>query len=796
MKCIDNLGLKYSEASKARGKLITSVISLSSALMFVIGIMIIMTFGIWLKYDVVSFGEFDAAYVNVTEEQSIELNRVDSFNNVGNKHLLGFIEDYFHTYAVVAVDESFISGLNFNLLEGRYPVDSFDITLSESAISYLGIVGKIGDEITLSYNSLIDKSPRQETFILTGILKDNIFQEEGYKETFIVSEAFANTSNDFVRRDVFISKNIFVSTNDLLETGTMFNISKNQLALRLSNSEMINGILAPSLLVASLVILLSIVSIGNIFSYSINERIKTIGLLKSIGMTHSQLKKAFIKEGYQFIKKGILYGFILGIIAFLAIVFGQYSLTDTTNTNESLLSKLDLNIFLINDVWLAVLFMFVSTFITVWIAVTISIYIPFKRTKKISITSSINYVGNKNVRTKIRRSALIKKPAVKLAVINFKTSKVKSVLPSVFLALSAALFIFFTSFLRSIDSRVLAESMTQGDILVEGIVTEDLLDDVRGIDSVLDIGTIKQLNVTIPFEDVSVSENFIDSEVYLNNIKDEGKLGLESVLIGYNETMFNELDLSSLKDNEAYLYDIYDFSEYEIGDEISQIYIDKFGNEIILNVIFKGYITSGNTSLPYVYGSPLIIVNDSLLVDKIGVTDYFLAGLLVEESLEKVKQEIKDVTEGRQIEVTTLDEIEQEVYREFFLISSMGYGLFIVVGLVSFTMIINNIYTSITSRKHEFAILRSIGMTKKQLKNYLLWEAKIYMIFVVMISVPLGYFISKYVLSNLAEQNSHFIWTFPPSSLLIIVIYYVIIYLVTKKVFNKMDTNTVAELLR
>ncbi|QVK20398.1 ABC transporter permease [Mycoplasmatota bacterium] len=795
MKCIDNLGIKYSEASKARGKLITSVISLSAALMFVIGIMIIMTFGIWLKWDFVSFGDFDAAYINVTDEQSVELSKEDSFNSVGKTHLLGFIRDHFNTYKVETVDKSIISGFNYNLLEGRYPDSSSDITLSESAISYLGANGIIGEEITLSYQSL-DEDQRQETFILTGIIKDNIFQEEGYKETFIVSEAFAHISNDFVRRDVYISKKIFVSTNDLLKTGTTLNISKNQLALPISNSEMINGILAPSILVASLVILLSIVSVGNIFSYSINERIKTIGLLKSIGMTHNQLKIVFKKEGYQFLKRGIIYGFVLGIIAFLSIVLVQYLMTDTTNTNDSLLSKLDLNIFLIKDVWLMVLFMFISTFITIWIAVKISIYIPFRKTKKISITSSINYVGNKSVRYESRKNALIKKPAAKLAIINFKTNKIKSILPSIFLALSAALFIFLTSFLKSMDSRILAEGMTQGDVLVEGVVTEDLIDDLSKLDNVRDIVVIKQLDVTIPFEDVSINENFIDSEVYLNNLREEGKLGLESKLIGYNETMFNELELSSLNDNEAYLYDIYKYSDYEIGDEINQIFIDDSGNEMILSVVFKGYITSSNIKLPFVYGSPLIIVNDSLLIDKIGVTDYFLAGLLVEGSLEKVKQEIEDITEDKQIQVTTLDEIEQELYREFFLISSMGYGLFIVIGIVSFTMIINNIYTSITGRKREFAILRSIGMTKNQLKMYLLWEANIYMIFVVVISVPIGYFLSKYVVASLAEQNAHFVWTFPPSSLLIIVIYYVIIYLVTKQVFNKMDTNTVAELLR
>ncbi|XMB86152.1 FtsX-like permease family protein [Mycoplasmatota bacterium WC44] len=797
MKCIDNIGVKYSEASRTRGRLITSAIALSTSLMFVIGILVIMTFGIWIKWDVVFFGEFDAVYAQVTDEQATSLSKVDSFNSVGERQLLGLIKDQFHTYQVITADDSILTGFNYDLLEGDYPVNSYDIVLSESAISYLGATGEIGEEITLSYSSL-DDIQRQEIFTLTGILKDNIYQEDGYKETFIVSESFAeDVSKDFIRKDVYVNKKMFVSTDDLLDIGSKFNISNDRLGLPMSNSEIVNGILVPSVLVAGLVVLLSIVSVGNIFSYSINERIKTIGLLKSIGMTHKQLKKVFIKEGYQFLKKGIVYGLLLGIFAFLIIIFGQYLVTDSINNNDSLISKLDLNIFLIRNVWYMVLFMLLLTFITSWIAVTFSIYIPFRKTKRISITSSINYVGNKNIRSKSRRNAFIKKPAAKLAIINFKTSKVKTILPSIFLALSAAFFIFLSSFLNSMDSRILADGITEGDIVVDGVISSDLLDDIRNVINVEDICVMKKVDVIIPFEDVSVSEGFINGEDFLKSSKEDGKLGLETKLIGYNEAMFNELEASPLKNNEAYLYDRYGYSNYEIGDEIKQVYVDDSGNEIIINVIIKSYTTSViHRHLPYVYGSPLIIVNDSLLVNKLGVTDYDRAGIFVDGDIKIVKQEIVDITDDKVIEITTIDEVEQDLFEEFFLISSMGYGLFIVIGLVSFTMIINNIYTSITSRKQEFAILRSVGMTKNQLKKYLLWEANIYMILVVLISIPLGYFLGKYVVDSLAEQNTHFIWTFPLSSLLIIVAYYLIIYIVTRLVFNKMDTLSIADLFR
>lgn len=74
-----------------------------------------------------------------------------------------------------------------------------------------------------------------------------------------------------------------------------------------------------------------------------------------------------------------------------------------------------------------------------------------------------------------------------------------------------------------------------------------------------------------------------------------------------------------------------------------------------------------------------------------------------------------------------------ERYRKMFLL--MGGALSFVVGMVGILNFFNAVLTSICTRRREFAVLQSIGMTNRQLKKMLMSEGLLYAAAAVVVSV-------------------------------------------------------------
>ena len=86
----------------------------------------------------------------------------------------------------------------------------------------------------------------------------------------------------------------------------------------------------------------------------------------------------------------------------------------------------------------------------------------------------------------------------------------------------------------------------------------------------------------------------------------------------------------------------------------------------------------------------------------------------------------------------------------------MGGALSLVIGLVGILNFFNATMTGIHSRRREFAMLSSIGMTAKQLKRMLMCEGLMYVGFTIAVSLAL----SLTALPVLANQIESLVWFF------------------------------------
>ena len=90
----------------------------------------------------------------------------------------------------------------------------------------------------------------------------------------------------------------------------------------------------------------------------------------------------------------------------------------------------------------------------------------------------------------------------------------------------------------------------------------------------------------------------------------------------------------------------------------------------------------------------------------------------------------------------SMDFASKETYVNSFdsltsLIITIGGALSIIIGIIGIANFVNSILTSVITRKKEFAMLQSIGMTGKQLKRMLSFEGLYYAVGTIITSVIL-----------------------------------------------------------
>jgi len=84
------------------------------------------------------------------------------------------------------------------------------------------------------------------------------------------------------------------------------------------------------------------------------------------------------------------------------------------------------------------------------------------------------------------------------------------------------------------------------------------------------------------------------------------------------------------------------------------------------------------------------------------------------------------------------------------LILSVGGILSAMIGLIGILNFVNSMLTSIITRRREFAMLQSIGMTKRQFRSMLCLEGLYYAVGTIVLSLTLGILSSLFIVRGLA----------------------------------------------
>jgi len=108
----------------------------------------------------------------------------------------------------------------------------------------------------------------------------------------------------------------------------------------------------------------------------------------------------------------------------------------------------------------------------------------------------------------------------------------------------------------------------------------------------------------------------------------------------------------------------------------------------------------------------------------------------------------------------------------------LGGGISLILALIGILNFINTMYTGVRARRLEFAMMESIGMTRRQLKKMLLMEGAGYALISTMLIVSLGTAISYIAYRLFSQEATYAIYTFPalPLAISILLIFIVCLF--------------------
>ena len=195
-----------------------------------------------------------------------------------------------------------------------------------------------------------------------------------------------------------------------------------------------------------------------------------------------------------------------------------------------------------------------------------------------------------------------------------------------------------------------------------------------------------------------------------------------------------------------------------------------------------------------------LIVSDEWLEKNIG--DYETISMYaktkdadkLDEEIEQYKQE-KNI-EDSEIRIFNIQENARAQNAVVLVISIFLYGFIGVITLIGITNIFNTITTNMNLRKKEFAMLKSIGMTKKEFNRMIRLESIFYGVKSLIIGIPIGILLS-YGMYNVFKNNMQMSYNLPLKAIIISIIFVsIIIGIIMKYSMSKINKQNIIETIR
>lgn len=712
------------------------------------------------------------------------------------------------------------NGFEWSLIEkvkGKFPEKENDVFIDLATAKKLGYKGEIGEEIEIPYSiekpytgEIIEK--KSDKFIISGTFQNPIDSNVGVGQIYL-SKAYVNKlslpennndvevmlKNSFMIRDKLIK---IAERNGYKVVDDPGNLSEKEIRIGVNFAYIFSGdssfdfkTFLPFLAFLILVMVAGYLIINNIFKISVNEDIKLLGLLKTIGMTKPQIKKLVHLESLAVVLPAIIVGDIVGIS------IGKVILNKIFANNEMLTDvKLSLTVII-----LIILFSTAFTLLTVFL----SVMRPARYAAKVSPIDASRY-NETTIKKKYKSEDISLGKLARRQVFSNKFRFISIILS---MSLSAVILNSVLTYTGNID-------LEKG--ISDVIVTD------------YNIASPKYFRYMYSGSEDGIKDNFIDEIENQKGFKAGGALyyyGYEysypdikiedhkvaPILLGIDDYLINKQKfIDGVFDKEKWQTGNYVIigeygdkkSAFKAGDKIKINVNNKvkevqvmgkveynFSNGLRYFTVIKEDIndeSSPTLSLEYIY------MNPNEYKELTGDQSIMSYGFDVEDSekenfdnlLKTFENEPDFSYDSRDLQIKSTMEFKS-------LIEFAGYSLSIVLFLISVLNFINVIATEILRNMVNLSILEAIGMTKKNIKKYLVKKNLIYSLCGLVFSFIIMLLVDKFILMDFMEQTQWTSYKFVILPLILVNLVNIIIGIIfTGRFYEKHSNNSLVDRIR
>ena len=730
------------------------------------------------------------------------------------------------------------NNLEFKLIKGRFPKDDNEIIISEHLNKNGKADLKIDDEITVNVGDRVTleddyalndsnpfdkgneiiKNPNTKKYRVVGIIKR---PDVSFEPTSAPAYTTITTSTNEDNFSVFISlknprdKNSFVELLGARNYDEVVNMGinnprydytlNNELlrweTLKFSDSTF-SMLLSITEVVIFIIIFTSIFCIRNSFAISTTEKMRMYGMLSSVGATKKQIKKSVLTEGFILGLIAIPIGIMCGIIA----VFVLLKIVNLF-LGDFLFNNIDGMVFKVSFV--AIIISIILGFVTIYFSAISS-------AKKASKVSPIDNLRNTNdikiSSKKLKTPKLIKnvfKTGGVLAYKNLKRSKKKYRTTVISLTVSIFVFISMFSFINEgfkQSSNYYQDYDYNYRITFNNNSSMDEINEIRNLDSVNASYLVYYVKPSILIDDISKinPKEPLECEYDKNDkcIKKYARLNIilldDSTFKSYVKKVKGNYDY--LKDK-GILTDMYRFYDNKSKKEYEdRIYTYKSGDTIDSKLLNEDNISIDiglvSNIMPYgfenVYSNGGYIVLNNKYFNNI---DYYGADLMIDSSdTEQLTNNILNM--DGELNYYDMDEEAKAEKSIVIVISIFLYGFIGVITLIGVTNIFNTITSNMELRQKEFAMLKSVGMTKKEFNHMINLETLFYssksLIYGSILGIIGSYFVHRAFAGKIDTQ-----FVLPYKAILICILFvFIVVYMIMKYSMNKINKQNMIETIR
>lgn len=730
------------------------------------------------------------------------------------------------------------NNLEFKLIKGRFPKDDNEIIISEHLNKNGKANLKIDDEITVNVGDRVTleddyalndsnpfdkgneiiKNPNTKKYRVVGIIKRPDVSFEPMSAPAYTTITTSTNEDNF---SVFISlknprdKNSFVELLGARNYDEVVNMGinnprydytlNNELlrweALKFSDSTF-SMLLSIAEVVIFIIIFTSIFCIRNSFAISTTEKMRMYGMLSSVGATKKQIKKSVLTEGFILGSIAIPIGIICGIIA----VFVLLKIVNLF-LGDFLFNNIDGMVFKVSFV--AIIISIILGFVTIYFSAISS-------AKKASKVSPIDNLRNTNdikiSSKKLKTPKLIKnvfETGGVLAYKNLKRSKKKY--RTTVVSLTVSIFVFISMFTFINEGFKQSSNYYQNydynyRITFNNNSSMDEISEIRNLDSVNASYLVYYAKPSILIDDISKinPKEPLECEYDKNDkcIKKYARLNIilldDSTFKSYVKKVKGSYDY--LKDK-GILTDMYRFYDNKSKKEYEdRIYTYKSGDTIDFKLLNEDNISIDiglvSNIMPYgfenVYSNGGYIVLNNKYFNNI---DYYGADLMIDSSdTEQLTNNILNMDD--ELNYYDMDEEAKAEKSIVIVISIFLYGFIGVITLIGVTNIFNTITSNMELRQKEFAMLKSVGMTKKEFNHMINLETLFYssksLIYGSILGIIGSYFVHRAFAGKIDTQ-----FVLPYKAILICILFvFIVVYMIMKYSMNKINKQNMIETIR